>query len=174
MHATEDADASRRLYYVAMTRARYTLALGYMGKPNSMQQALRDCPNVCWREPQELPPPATELYRRYRPLGLKDVYLSFAGQKPPAARVHRAIAALLPNDPLQVERRSDRWELLDQSGVAVGRLARSFEPPQGMQCARASVLAIATWGREQSEPAYQKHLQCDTWEVVVPELVFEV
>ena len=174
MHATEDADASRRLYYVAMTRARYTLALGYMGKPNSMQQALRDCPNVCWREPQELPPPAPELYRRYRPLGLKDVYLSFAGQKPPAARVHRAIAALLPNDPLQVEQRSDRWELLDQSGVAVGRLARSFEPPQGMQCAQASVLAIATWGREQSEPAYQKQLQCDTWEVVVPELVFEV
>ena len=42
-----------------------------------------------------------------------------------------------------------------------------------MRCIFAKVLAIATWSREYSEPQYQSRLLCDTWEVVVPELVFE-
>ena len=169
----EDRDASRRLYYVSMTRARHTLALGCLGEPNPIQKALRNSPAVVRREPIELPPPALELRRRYRQLNLKDVYLSFAGRKPPRSRVHRSIAALSPNDPLQVRQRSDRWELLDQTGLVVGRLSRSFEPPEAMDCTHASVLAIATWSRKHSSPEYQDQLQCDTWEVVVPELVFE-
>ena len=42
-----------------------------------------------------------------------------------------------------------------------------------MRLAFASVLAIATWDRERSEPEYRDGLACDMWEVVVPELVFE-
>ena len=42
-----------------------------------------------------------------------------------------------------------------------------------MRCRFARVLAIATWDRDSSDPQYQGRLQCDTWEVVVPELVFE-
>lgn len=30
----------------------------------------------------------------------------------------------------------------------------------------------AAWGREASEPEYLGSVRCDTWEVVVPELVF--
>ena len=169
----EDADAPRRLYYVSMTRARQTLALACLGEPNPIQNALRDCPAVAWREPIGLPPQAPELRRRYRQLNLGDVYLSFAGRKPANDRLHRAIAALSPNDPLQAQQRSGRWELLDHLGTVVGRLARSFEPPEGMVCTHASVLAIVTWGRQHSGPDYQEQLQCDTWEVVVPELIFE-
>ena len=169
----EDSDASRRLYYVSMTRARHTLALGQLQKSNPILKELRGNPATLWREPLELPPAAPELRRRYRQLNLKDVYLSFAGRQPSHNRVHAAITALSPNDPLQVRQRSDRWELLDQSGVVVGRLARSFEPPEGMVCTHASVLAIATWNRQHSEPEYQEQFQCDTWEVVVPELIFE-
>ena len=169
----EDPDASRRLYYVSMTRARQSLALGRLDEPNPIQRALRDSQAVVWREHLELPPPAPELRRCYRQLNLKDVYLSFAGRMPPHNRVHAAIAALSPDDPLQVRQRSDRWELLDRTGLVVGRLARSFEPPEGMVCTYASVLAVASWSRKHSEPEYQEQLQCDTWEVVVPELIFE-
>ena len=156
-----------------MTRARHTLALGRLGKPNPIQKALRDSPAVVWREPFELPPQAPELRRCYRQLNLKDIYLSFAGRMPSRNRVHAAIAALSPSDPLKVRQRSDRWELLDHTGVIVGRLSRSFEPPEGMVCTHASVLAIASWSHKHSDPVYQEHLQCDTWEVVVPELIFE-
>ena len=83
------------------------------------------------------------------------------------------IAALSAGDPLQVRAGANRWELLDGNGTVVGQLAGGFKAPPDMRCTDATVLAIATWGRERSEPQYQSPLRCDTWEVVVPELVFE-
>ena len=67
----------------------------------------------------------------------------------------------------------DPWRLLDLNGTQVGALARSYQPPEGMYPAYATVLAIATWDRESSDPEYQPILRCDSWEVVLPELVFE-
>ena len=65
------------------------------------------------------------------------------------------------------------WELLDRSGMVVGRLARAFEPPPGTRCRSATVFAVVAWSREASEPQYRDSTKCDAWEVVVPELVFE-
>ena len=42
-----------------------------------------------------------------------------------------------------------------------------------MRCIKATVLATATWSREHSDPKYQQRLENYTWEVVIPELVFE-
>ena len=42
-----------------------------------------------------------------------------------------------------------------------------------MRCVKATVLAIATWSRDRSDPQYHQRLKNDTWEVVIPELVFE-
>jgi len=41
-----------------------------------------------------------------------------------------------------------------------------------MRCRSATVLAVIVWSRGQSEPEYQDRIRCDSWEVVVPELVF--
>ena len=169
----EDADAPRRLYYVAMTRARRTLALARFPGPHPFQDALRDSPWMLHRAPIELPRAAPELARRYRRFSLRDVFLSFAGYRPAGHPLHRAIAALSPGDWLQVRTGPNRWELVDRNGTVVGQLAGSFEVPAGMRCAFATVLAIATWDRESSDLQYQDGLRCDTWEVVVPELVFE-
>lgn len=87
--------------------------------------------------------------------------------------VHTAIALLTPGDCLQVRAGSGRWELLDRNGTVVGQLARGFEPPSGMRCAFATVTAVIRWDRARSEPQFQASLRCTTWEVVVPELVFE-
>ena len=87
--------------------------------------------------------------------------------------MHRAIASLSPGDRLEVRNSSNRWELLDCKGTVVGQLARGFEAPDGVRCTFATVLAVVTWDRERSEPQYLSGLQCDAWEVVVPELVFE-
>ena len=169
----EDPDAPRRLYYVAMTRARQTLALARLPAPHPFQDALRDNPSVQWREPTTLPPPTPELARRYRRLTLSDVNLGFAGRRPLGDPIHRAIAELAPGDQLQVRPKSDRWELRNYAGVVVGTLARSFEPLPDMRCIKATVFAVATWSRDRSDPQYQQHLKNDTWEVVIPELVFE-
>ena len=169
----EDPDAPRRLYYVAMTRARHTLALSRLAGAHPFEDALRDNPSVQWRDPTTLPPPTPELACRYRRLTLRDVYLSFAGYKPPDDPTHRAIAELAPGDQLRVQPLSHRWKLRNYTGVAVGTLSRKFEPPSGMRCIGATVLAVATWSGDRADPQYQQHLKKDRWEVVVPELVFE-
>ena len=75
-----DGDAPRRLYYVAMTRAKQTLTLARFPGPHQLQDALRDAPSVLHRQPPDaLPPPVPELARLYRRLSLRDVFLSFRG-----------------------------------------------------------------------------------------------
>ncbi len=278
----EDADAPRRLYYVAMTRARQTLALmrfepaqlrpgryprrrpappyrvrprrgslsdaaspdwvaeppppaytararppggagtSYRAGAHPVEDVPPDDPAVLRSAPTEPPPAGPGLDFRYRRLGLGDVDLGFAGRHGARHPVHRAIAALAPGDPLEVRitgtpppsraapedepppermpkaraaaagrlhqtvsqgrplpddpREADsgprRWELLNRNGVVVGRLAGSFEPPPGTRYRSATVLAIVGWSREASEPRYHRQVKCDTWEIVVPELVF--
>ena len=170
----EDADAPRRLYYVAMTRARQTLALACLPGPHPFQDSLSDLPSVQYRRPLvDFPPAKPELARSYRRLSLRDIFLSFAGYRRPEDPVHRAIAALSPGDTLGVRESTNRWQLLDGNGTVIGQLASSFAPPNGMRCAFATVLAIVSWEKEKSEPEYQDNLRCEKWEVVVPELVFE-
>ena len=167
----EGPDEARRLYYVAMTRARQTLSLARFEGPHGLQEALRGKPCVLRREPGELPPADEALaYTFVRP-GLKDVDLGFAGRQ--GARTHRAIAALSPGDPLRMRVAAGRRQLLNPQGAVVGRLARSFAPPAGARCRSASVLAVTGWSREASPPEYRASLQCDRWEVIVPELVFD-
>ena len=169
----EDADAPRRLYYVAMTRARQTLALMRLPGPNPFQDALSNAPSTLFRSgPASLPAPAPELARSYRRFSLGDVFISFAGYRRPGHPVHTAIAALSPGDPLQVRAGSGRCELLDRDGVVIGQLARNFKPPPGMNCEYATVMAIVRWDRERSETQFQANLRAGSWEVVVPELIF--
>ena len=170
----EDADAPRRLYYVAMTRARQTLTLSRFQDVNGFPDELTDHPSVIRRKPAELPPaPATLGYHYLRP-ALRDVNLGFAGRRSARDPVHRAIAALSPGDPLDTRITDQgRWELLGRRGVVVGRLAASFQPPPGTRCRSAEVWAVSGWSREASQPEYHDSIRCDAWEVIVPELVFE-
>ena len=170
----EDSDAPRRLHYVAMTRARRTLALARLPGPHPLQDALLDAPSVLHSTgPVDLQPAPVELTHRYRRLSLRDVFLSYAGYREPDHPVHAAIAALSPRDFLHVRADSNRWKLLDRHGTVVGELAGNFLGIAGMRCTWATVLGIATWDRQSSEPGYQDALRSDEWEVVVPELVFE-
>ena len=66
-----------------------------------------------------------------------------------------------------------RWELLDCAGALVGRLAKGFKPRAAARCRSAKVLAVVGWSREASEPQFRDSMQCEEWEVVVPEFVFE-
>ncbi len=194
----EDRDAPRRLYYVAMTRARETLLLASSQgsllapdktAPNSVAEqqstyvhnhplyTLPEGGSILSRPPGELPPPdpaqKRHYQRRYRHLELKEVDLGFAGRKPAANSVHQAIAALSPGDPLTAVAATPKWELLDPSGNLVGLLAEKFIPTAGMKCTAATVLAITTRTRQASPEKYHANIRCEDWEVVVPELIFE-
>ena len=171
--SNDDVDEERRLYYVAMTRAKKTLALACLEKANQLQDALTGNSSVILREPLELLNESVELRNRFSRLSLCDVNLGFAGSRDARHPLHRSISALSPKDPLQTRIVNERWELLDQSGTVVGQLAKKFRPPDGMRCNSATVFAIVAWSRDDSELQYQDRIMCDKWEVVVPELVFE-
>ena len=76
-------DAPRRLYYVAMTRARETLSLARFEGRHPFQDALLAHRSALRREPPELPPCPPALRYRYLQPGLRDVDLGFAGRHGP-------------------------------------------------------------------------------------------
>ena len=195
----EDPDAWRRLYYVAMTRARKTLALASFSASNGQEAMARlgasargglevrdqwsdfparaapihelsGHPSVVHRSPIAPERAPPGLDVRRETLSLKSINLSFAGRCDARHRIHDAIRRLRPGDELRVRTASSPWELTTAKGQTVGRLARQYMPPGKVHSAR--VHAIVTWRREDSEPDYRKGLRCDEWEVVVPELTF--
>ena len=169
----EDPDPQRRLYYVAMTRARHTLLLARFRKTHRLQHGLADHSAVLCREPVPTQPFSPAMAYRHVRARLGDIDLGFAGRCPGTDPVHAAIAALSPGDPLKPHVDSRGYgELLDATGRVVGRLARAFQAPQGMRCRSATVLAVIVRRCAASEPQYQDRIRCDSWEVVVPELVF--
>jgi len=169
----EDPDAPRRLYYVAMTRARHTLCLARLDAGHSLLDALPKTPAIRWRTEAVFSQPSAALLRRYQRMRLTDVDLGFAGRSEKGAPIHRAIAALGAGSPLALRCERERWLLKDSKGVLVGRLAASYAPPKRMACIAARVAAIVSWTRADSSAEYQSLARCDTWETVIPELVFE-
>ncbi len=171
----EDPDATRRLYYVAMTRARQTLTLSRLDGSRGFQDELVDHPATVRREATELAPcPEAVEFRHVRPT-LQEIDLGFPGRRRAGDPMHGAIAALSIGDTLDVVvGKDERWRLLDRAGRAVGRMAGSFRPPRGTRCRSAEVFAVVGWSREASDPKYRDAMKCDSWEVVVPELVFEL
>ena len=175
----EDRDAPRRLYYVAMTRARETLTLAALERPTSLLNGLRGHglrgqASVMFRQPLQRLADADGLARRHVSATLKKVDLGFAGRRAPRHLVHSAIAALSTGDALELKlTQRGHWSLFDVRGNLVGYMARDFQPPQGVVYQSARVMAIIKWTREIADPKYLEYTKCDSWEVVVPELVFE-
>ena len=168
----EDRDAPRRLYYVAMTRAKKTLTLARLDGRHAPLDIPTDSASVLHRGPTQLAPPAPELARHYSRLTLRDIDLSFAGRRTPDHSVHLAIATLTAGDALELEQDRGRWLLVDKKGSTVGVPARAYAPPAGMKCIATHVAAIIVRERGDSEPEYRAQANCERWEIVVPDLVF--
>ena len=169
----EDIDAPRRLYYVAMTRARKTLTLARLNGNHKLLDSLTAEQNLLRRSSALLPAPAIELTRSYRCLALKNIDVGFAGRHDPTDEIHTTISALTTGDQIGLRKNANHWELTDSNGKTIGRLSRAFTHPPAMKCIRASVAAIIVRSREGSEPEYRNSVRCDKWEVIMPELVFE-
>jgi ATP-dependent DNA helicase RecQ len=168
----EDRDAVRRLYYVAMTRARKTLTLAHFGRAHALLDSLPKDASFLHRAPTHLPAPAAELARHYWRLTPREVDLGFAGRYKPKHSMHQAISSLAANDPLYLRQQKSRWELLDDKERTVGRLSQAFAPLKDMTCIEARIAAIINRRLEDCEPEYRDHVSCERWEVIIPELVF--
>ena len=166
-----DRDAERRLYYVAMTRARRSLALLSMGGRHPFTNGL-DGPAVAHRAPNSEGIDVTDCRKIYRTLNPSEVFLDFAGQMSNGDNALRSLDRIAAGDPVDLKQSGNRWLIVDQDGVEIGRLARKFEPPEDTAFVEGSVFAIITRYRSDSDEDFQARLKQDRWSVVLPELIY--
>jgi ATP-dependent DNA helicase RecQ len=169
----KDPDTERRLYYVAMTRARKTLALARLQGRHALLYGLAPHPAIFERRSRPLETPPPELARRHVRLTLQDVDLGYAGRFESPHQVHTAIAALQPGDPLTLREGQGGTEILDASGAVVGRLARGYRAPSGLRCITAVVGAVVCRKVDDGSAGFSARVASDAWEVVVPELTYQ-
>ena len=167
----EDVDAERRLYYVAMTRARRSLALLSMGNRHPFIGRL-DGPAVAHRAPDVKGLDIEVCSKIYQTLNPSEVVLDFAGQMANGHRALRSLDSVTAGDPVSLKPDGDRWLIVDRHDIAIGRLAKGFEPPKGATFVEGSVHAITMRYRSDSAESFQPQLRRDRWSVVLPELVY--
>jgi ATP-dependent DNA helicase RecQ len=169
----EDPDAPRRLYYVAMTRAKQSLLLARMDHRGQMLESIERGPALVYRQAQRIEPVPAELFRMRRRATPAEVDLGFAGRVESGHRIHWRIEKLRPGDPLELRPRDGKFEVYDREGELVGRMARSFSLPANMRYREASVAAVLRRFEDDSLPEFRGYVRSPAWEVVIPELILE-
>ena len=160
----------RRLFYVAMTRAKYSLTVltddqHPFVRPDEQSILLRRV------TPDFAALPRARL--RYVPPDVKLVDLSFAGRLAEGHPSLVAIAVARAGDPVTLFHDGKRWQVHDAQGRTLARLSRAFIPPEGTTFLRGEVAAVLRWRKEDGGEDYHNLLRRDDWEAVLPELVFK-
>jgi ATP-dependent DNA helicase RecQ len=169
--AKEDRDAPRRLYYVAMTRARRSLALARLDQGNPIiDDRLND--DVFLKREKIEGADVGDCTLKYLRLNPSEIDLGYAGRLPERSSTIDAISQLEPGSTLGLDMGGDRGCLLNSQGIVVGRLARKFAAPQGYRFVRGQVIAVVERRDKDSEEQFRSMLRRARWEVVMPELVF--
>lgn len=123
-------DEERRLFYVAMTRARKTLTV--CESSGARHAFVRDLGQLPLRsKPSGFESDASLAYRTWI-ADPEQIVLSWPGYFSTRAPIHKAIAALDVGSSLELRPRSDGksgWEISAPKGVAVTRMAQKFSPP---------------------------------------------
>lgn len=165
----EDGEAPRRLFYVAMTRARHSLAVVTSGA-HAFVEADSECEmlrKVEMLRRRDLPEPD-----QYQVPDMASVDLSYAGRLPDANRTHSAIASANVDDPVTIEQQEGKWLILDRNCKLVGRMAGNWAPPDNTTLVSGRVGAIVRWRKTDNDERFQTYIKRDEWETILPELVF--
>ncbi len=168
-------EEERRLYYVAMTRARQTLTLiTDSRRSNPHVRLLRGDHVLAHTVSGGCELPAEILRRTYETLSPADIDLGFAGSHFHRHPIHTALEQLQPGSRLRLEARGDQIGLADELGRIVARLSQAA-------CARwrerldslieARVVAMLRRHRDDSQPEYRDRCRCEQWEVPLVEIV---
>ena len=118
------AEEERRLYYVAMTRARETLQLFAIAGIENPHAAALSGACVVRRELHAVCDSGQPMLR-YELLGMEDLFLDFAGVKREEHPARLALMHLNVGDTLRLDIRNTHLELVNIDGVSVARLSRA-------------------------------------------------
>ena len=174
--STPSTEEVRRLYYVAMTRSRHTLALiDSSDSPNPHFAEIRDATLI--RKPavaKNQPSGVVDL--KYEVLGMKDLYIDFAGRKQADHRIHRSLRRLQAGDPVTLQRTgNDQVLVRDAANVCVASLSKPaaahWTQSRLAQVNQACVLAVVSRHKdEERDPRFRQHMKVKTWELPLLEV----
>jgi ATP-dependent DNA helicase RecQ len=115
--------------------------------------------------------------KEYHIIGMKDLYLDYAGYFPQGREVHEAIRRCRTGDKLKTVIREEHIYLADETDTIIARLskaAREIWLPKVDTIREINVLAMVRWGKEDiSAEVYADRCKCEAWEVPVCEFVRE-
>ena len=100
-------------------------------------------------------------------LGIADLFVDFAGRRPPDDPTHAALATLRPGDAITLEPRG-RFVVVCAGGqpiTALSARARQRWHPHLAEIRAVTVRDVEWWGREQSGEAWRNRLRVDRWRV---------
>ena len=166
----EDTEAPRRLFYVAMTRAQQSLTVLTCGEHPLLKTGSDSV--VVRRVVPDLDKTSLPAVKYQMP-ALDIVDLSFAGRQQDTHDVHQAIRSAKVGDSLSLVFQQPHWVLLDAKNRVVGRMARSWHPPQGHIFVSGQIGAIINWRKIDGSEEYAHLYRRDNWETILPELIFQ-
>lgn len=172
----QEQEEERRVFYVAMTRAKETLCLFERADMSNPHTGLIEGDFLLKRDPPVIAPPdELVLRRRYDILGMEDLFLDYAGRKRQDDAVHASLAALKPGDPLRLVPAGDYIELHDEKGHCMGQLSQSARKTWWGRLdnvERITVLAMVQRRVEDSGEEYRDRCKSEQWEIPVAEVVY--
>ena len=172
----DSEEAERRLYYVAMTRARETLTLlSRRDDPIPYLEELRGSGLVRRRVRLARNDRVSYAQHSYTILGMGDLFLDFAGRKGENHPIHDCLARLHTGDKLKLSRGSDgQVRVRDGAGVEVARLSRATAKAlQGSQLRgvdEVRVLAMVLRRKEDCRAGFRERIVVPSWELPVLEV----
>ena len=174
--APDALEEERRLYYVAMTRARETLQLFTItGTQNPHAASLSgDC------VVRRLLRPVVDTRQavvRHALLGMEDLFLDFAGVRREDHPARLALKHLNVGDPLHLELRNDHLELVNIEGLSVARLSRSARERwwrllDTITAVRV-VAMVRRYRQDMSDETFRQRCFGEVWEVPMVEICYQ-
>ena len=171
----DSPEAQRRLYYVAMTRARETLTLvNRRDDPIPYLDELRR-PGLVRRR-VGVTGAGAGADASYTILGMEDLFLDYAGRKPEGHPIHRSLARLSTGDSLRLDgSRDGQVRVLAPDGIEVARLSRSaaarWRQPQPEERDEVRVLAMVYRRAEDSKPDFREQVVAPSWDIPIIEVL---
>jgi ATP-dependent DNA helicase RecQ len=173
-----EAEEERRLYYVAMTRARETLQLFKIENiPSPHVMAISDdSGNWAIKRQLKCTIDVQQSIVQHTLLGMEDLFFDFAGVRREGHPARLALACLQVGDTLYLKREKDHLELFNSEDTAVARLSRLakerwWEQVEAVESVR--VVAMVRRYREAiTDQGFKKICHGDVWEFPIVELCY--
>ncbi len=162
-----DREEERRLFYVGMTRARDSLVVcRRQDVQNPHLELLAE--EACLE--RSVSPPGQYLPKRYQVLGMRDLYLSYAGQFAPEHTLHTVLSRLNTGDPV-VLKSDQRGTKIFSHDLPIAALSNKAHGRHGYGHS-GRVVAMVQRRRDDGDVAYRDRCRCEAWEVPLVELVW--